>query len=171
MMSPRRSTTLDVVTSVFLLAASASVAVVAWILYFRTPPPPPPGPPTYRIGERLEKLGTYGLGAGEQPLLVLWLSSRCRYCSESMPFYRRLRLEDPKARVIVAGPEPADILEAYVRRNEFVPDMVLSVPASTTKFHGTPTTVLVDRAGIIQGVWRGLLQDEDRQREVLAAVR
>ena len=79
--------------------------------------------------------------AAAEQTLVMVLQSDCPYCEQSLPFYRSLK----------SLPRESDDLQ-----------IVIVAPP------GTPTLLLVDRDGVIEAAWMGLL-DQSREAEVLAA--
>ncbi len=74
-----------------------------------------PQPPRYAIGDRLDNVSEFD-ELVSQPTLILFVNSECRFCTESMPFYRRL-LADRRpggsdlSVVAVARPEPVNDFE------------------------------------------------------------
>lgn len=95
--------------------------------------------------------------------VVLFLSSRCRFCADSLDFYRRLSeakaSSKRRVRVVAAGREPAPILDHFLATGGVAIDQVVSTGERPTA-SSTPTIVIVDRRGIIQGAWIGRLSQE-----------
>jgi hypothetical protein len=89
----------------------------------------------------------------------------CRYCSESMEFYRRLGAEPNRARLLVVGRESVDKLRTYATENQFHPDGFASIGAKPVKVSGTPTLLLVTADRTIKGIWPGRL-DATGEEEV-----
>jgi hypothetical protein len=94
----------------------------------------------------------------------------CRYCTESMEFYRRLGAEPNRARLLVVGREDVDQLRNYVNKNEFHPDGFSSIGTKPVKVSGTPTLLLVTADRTIKGIWPGRL-DATAEEEVLKSIR
>jgi hypothetical protein len=161
------------------VAANASVVVASgvlvWVLVgpgaaFRVRQTPRAAPPSYAVGERFAAVA--GLEFARAPLtLIVWVRSTCRYCTESMGFYRRLAAAPRRARVVVVGAEPVERLREYVGEHGFAPDEVVSVGAEAVKLPVTPMLVLVDAEGIVRAVWRGKLGSAAEEAAVLAEVR
>ena len=109
-------------------------------------------PPAYSVGD---VFGTVeGFDAAAAPMtLAVFLRSGCRYCTESMPFYRRLAATERRARIVVFGAQTVPTLTAYLDEGGFKPDQVLQVKAGVLKFYATPTLALVGSDGKIKGVW------------------
>ncbi|MDR7498079.1 MAG: hypothetical protein QN174_14120 [Armatimonadota bacterium] len=94
---------------------------------------------------------------------IVWVRSTCRYCTESMGFYRRLVAGSRRARVVVLGAEPVETLRGYLDEHGVVPDAVVSVGAAAVRLPVTPMLVLVDSGGVVRKVWRGKLTSEAEQ--------
>lgn len=108
----------------------------------------------------------------ERTLLIV-ASSRCRYCTNSMPFYRRLSALDSRQRghfrLILIGSEPADVLRGYIDESNLEVDAVLSVESASNPSSVTPTLILVDRTGTVRSVWRGQ-QSQSGEESIVRAV-
>jgi hypothetical protein len=90
-----------------------------------------------------------------------------------MPFYRMLmslRKAEPDIRVVGLSPEDISVSDQYLQKHQVRFDSVLKVPLSRLKVRGTPTAILVDRAGVVQAIWPGML-DEAKQQELLLTLR
>ena len=94
--------------------------------------------------------------------LVLSLHSECRFCTASLPFYRRLldARRDSPVRVVVAASTEDTAIHAYLDDGGVQPDRVVTVEAGALPIAATPALFLVDRGGIITGAWIGQLGDE-----------
>jgi peroxiredoxin len=170
----------------FLLDAFASVAMIAacgailWGVFVRRPQPvaatqAPPGvqmfrePPAYAVGDSFGRVQGFDVATAPATLAV-FLRSGCRYCTESMAFYRRLSAVPKRARIVVFGAQTEETLNAYLKENGFKPDQVFRAKAGELKFFSTPTLAVVGADGKVRGVWRGQLDDK-REKEVEAAIR
>ncbi len=106
--------------------------------------------------------------------LILSLRSTCRFCTNSMPFYRRL-LEDRKqigvaVRVVVVSTEPREVTQAYLTENGVTADFVVQVNAANWRdYLRTPTLLQVDSKGVIVNQWTGQLTPDEEKR-VLSAL-
>jgi hypothetical protein len=111
-----------------------------------------------------------GLRFSETPATaILFVQSTCKFCSASMPFYRRLSALPRRAKFIVMGVETRDQLQAYLSAQQLRVDDVVSVNAQNIKFRGTPTLLLVDNKGVVRDVWAGQL-DNAREEAVLKKI-
>ena len=101
--------------------------------------------------------------------LVLYVRSSCKYCTASMPFYRRLNELRSKGgvRLVAVSPEPANVADAYLRRNGVAIDQIVSYSG---RVHATPTLIEVNQGGEVTNVWVGQ-QTEEQQRKITNAVK
>lgn len=120
----------------------------------------------YKVGQRMDGIGDVRFSTSSKTL-VLWVDSRCHFCTESMAFYRHLSQQANNDRLVVVGREPAEVLQNYLARFHVSAARVVSVGDSTLRFRGTPTLLLVGQDSVIRGVWTGKLQSDKKEREVL----
>ncbi len=166
------------------IAAKSATIIVSLLLtvvlvrsYTRTSPPIPAGnAPTANpadlvaagtdMSKRIPAVNWYGNGR----TLVLVLSTRCHFCTESAPFFRRLRERagnDVKFLAIL--PQPVEESERYLSGEGLHFDDVRQLPVGKTGAVGTPTLLLVNRDGIVRRTWIGKLAP-DKQEEALNAI-
>jgi hypothetical protein len=100
--------------------------------------------------------------------LVLILKRDCRYCDQSIPFYRTLvkNTQSSLLRTIVLI--PVDESKPFKTWGLEV-DAVIPTRLTDLKVRGTPTILIIDRRGRIDRIWSGLL-DERHQNEVRTAI-
>jgi hypothetical protein len=100
--------------------------------------------------------------------LVLVLQKGCHFCSESARFYRRLARESQGKGVQLVAVLPQDVPTARGYLGELGVDIpeVKSASLDSLRVPGTPTLILVDRAGRVVDSWVGLLPP-DREEDVL----
>jgi hypothetical protein len=113
-----------------------------------------------------------GLKWQEGPTLVLALQQGCRYCEESVDFYRRLHDQSSGARLRMVAVIPgakADVAR-YLSEKGFVVDEVVNVALSDLNVSATPTLLIVNRDGILSDVWVGKL-DVTKEAEVIQRIR
>lgn len=106
--------------------------------------------------------------------LVLALSTQCKYCAESAPFYRRLTATAREQGIPVIALLPQEPTEArgYLQAKGIEVSGVHR-SQSSIGISAFPTLMLVNRAGILDEFWVGKLgPDEERRVEVrLASLR
>lgn len=96
---------------------------------------------------------------GAAVTVALVVQSECRYCAESMPFYRelsKLRARD-KVQFVVLSREPLMTTEDYLKKRELAVDRVARLKGSEIPVPGTPTLLLIGRTGAVQSSWLGRL--------------
>lgn len=120
------------------------------------------------VGTRISLPGVDWAKNGQTLLLIL--SQGCGFCTESAPFYQRLTRE-LKSR---AGIQVVAVLpQSLSNSQQYLNDLNVSVAEirqaqlDTIGVSGTPTLVLVDKAGLVKEAWVGKLTD-DKETEVLS---
>ena len=151
-----------------------SVAALRQIRLVAPTPTAVLGPPLER-GLTLPAAEVMRDAMGTKGLLVLALSPACRFCSRSMPFYRRLAaLDEVRSRavaIVVASPQPLGRSAAFLKQYALHVDLY---PRSMDELGlivaSTPTGVLVDTGGVVLTSWEGMLT-QDVENEVVASLR
>jgi len=115
------------------------------------------------------------VGGEHQSTLLLAVRKGCRFCDDSMPFYRRLvALRDQHqidTELVAVFPDSEG--EAHgVLKDARLDSIVLAsgVPLSRIKVTGTPTLILVDSRGVVSRAWSGELTP-DGEEEVIKALK
>lgn len=164
---------LDTIANIAIIIVCV-IASVVLIRNFFFQPRPAGAPPQVEKGERFETLQA-ALPAGSDRTLVLALAPQCGYCTQSMPFYKRLVEErnkkGSKVKVVAAVGSPearAAEQEALTSAGVQVDNMV-ELDFTSIKVPGTPTVLLVDNQGEVLDVWFGKL-DESKEKKVLASL-
>ena len=149
------------------LMCVTTAAVVAFAGPLVPSPRATPSPATrYSLGDEFVVPGFRG---GPNGTMVIWLQTACRYCTDSLGFYRHLSTRPRDIGVVVMGFEPTSVLVEYAARHALEPDQVISVPIETVKLRGTPTVlfVLSDR---VRALWIGKLTPSE-ENQVLSYFR
>ena len=165
----RRRLTLDAAVNVLLaLTCVVVLAKYGYEWWLATHLRPSTAMHAFRPGERIP--GLSGTTRNDRNL-VIFASSACHFCTDSMPFYQGLskQAHDAGLRLIAVGTEPRDVLANYFRSHSVTPDDVLSASPETTHVVATPTIAIVDKAGIVLHSWVGRLSAE-AEGQVRAAV-
>jgi len=105
--------------------------------------------------------------------VVLALSDKCRFCSESAPFYQRLATDLAQRRdirLIAIFPQDVDAGKQYLAQLGVSVGQVVQAPLDALKVRGTPTLVIVDKNGAVMQSWVGKLNSE-RESEVLNRIK
>lgn len=100
--------------------------------------------------------------------LVLALSTSCHFCKESLPFYKDLADQATgRVNVVALLPQSQAEAQSYVQEAGVKATQVVSSSLDSIGVNATPTVLLLDGTGKVQGAWVGLL-DEKAQRNLLA---
>ena len=93
--------------------------------------------------------------------VVVALTSQCKFCTASLPFYNRL--SKLRARpgssfsIIVISPESSDVVVKLLSGAGILADQVLSADFSKLGFRGTPSVFIVDSRGTVKRTFVGQL--------------
>lgn len=94
--------------------------------------------------------------------LFLYFSPDCAYCDEQFPIWKQLMSEIDQARYEVIGlvseQQENNAIQAYLRRlgcENLKVVKVSSAMLKSYKLSATPMTVVVDGAGVVEGIWPG----------------
>ncbi len=124
-----------------------------------------PGP---KVGSSIGDIGLRWTGTGAN--VVLLLSNKCHFCSDSAPFYRRL-IDSLGDRGYIAALFPHDAEAGVAFLNQ------LGMKVSAVKGNvalpwpvRTPTVLLCDSRGTIVNVWTGKLSPGQETQVTMAAV-
>lgn len=102
--------------------------------------------------------------------LILVLSTRCHFCTESAPFFRRLKERAGNGvKFLAVLPQPVAESERYLSGEGLHFDEVLQEPIGKTGAVGTPTMLLANQDGIVRRTWVGKLTP-DKQTEALKTI-
>lgn len=117
----------------------------------------------------LDTVGDLEWSASERTLLLAF-SSRCRFCTESLPFYKRLSESDlGSTRLVAVTREPAESGKEFFRDADVDVPVISRADLSKLRVVSTPTLVLVDNSGVILDAWRGKLT-ADQEESVLTSL-
>ena len=102
--------------------------------------------------------------------LLLVLSTTCKYCTESAPFYQQLvkskgGRED--VRIVAVLPQTPDEARKYLGDHGITVDQIRQAAPGAAYAKGTPTLISVDNTGSIVESWIGKLPPE-KEAEVLS---
>jgi thiol-disulfide isomerase/thioredoxin len=105
--------------------------------------------------------------------VVLALSNKCHFCTESAPFYQKLtrELADQKnVRVLAVFPQEVNEGKKYLDGLNVPITNVAQATLDSLGVRGTPTLVIVDKNGTVKQSWVGRLTAE-RETEVLSRIK
>ena len=124
--------------------------------------------PRIQIGAKLPLEGVDW--ATNQKTLVVALSDKCHFCTDSANFYQRLSQDHGSAALIAVLPQPVDESKQYLSQLKVMISDVRQVPLTSLAVTATPTLILVDKDGTVLKSWVGKLKPE-REAEVIARLR
>lgn len=117
------------------------------------------------------KLGLTGIDwAKNGQTVVLALSDKCRFCSESAPFYQRLVNHAQRASLVAVLPQTVEQGKSYLEKLNVAVDDVRQAPLIRMGVTASPTLILVDEKGAVIDLWVGKLS-ANREAEVLARLK
>jgi hypothetical protein len=167
----RRPTRIETLANLMTVVVSLLLSVVL-VKEFLLPPRArrAAGPETV-VGTSL-KSSLPGLDWGKNGrTLILAISTRCHFCTDSAPFFKRIEKERPRDVELVAVlPQPVNEARKYLDGEGVHVEEVRQASLQSIGVAGTPTLLLVDARGKVSDVWRGKLQPDDEEK-VIAALR
>ncbi|HBB95785.1 MAG TPA: hypothetical protein DC054_10375 [Blastocatellia bacterium] len=100
--------------------------------------------------------------------LLMVLQEGCKYCEQSVPFYKSLHAQrsGSQPRMLTVVPGEAASVTRYLSEQGVPTDGIINASLSDVNVSGTPTLLLVDNTGHIKNVWVGKL-DANREKEVM----
>lgn len=152
-----------------LMCAAVSAAAINHMVLARSAPPPPAPRPVVEPGTPLS-LPEAATGSGKAGSLLLVLSADCRYCTESMPFYRKLaarpEVQSGEVRLSVVSMQPLAEMREYLQEHGLAATHLMSVPESGLRVGATPGLVLVTRSGVVRESWLGMVPAREEKRVI-----
>lgn len=157
---------LDLIATCLLIVTC--LAVLGSLAYQRWAPPSGPSRGS-QPGDVLPAVEDLDWGVSEKTL-VLAFSSRCLYCIESLPFYKRLgEIEPVSSQLVALTREPAETGVEFFSEADVDLTVLPNADLSRLGVRGTPTLMLVDNSGTVLDVWRGRLTP-DQEETILASL-
>jgi len=167
--SPRVQRIIETCTNVIVVLTCVFVCayLLGWIPIRRSELPDP----TYRPGEVVERIPGRPWVTSPRTL-VLAVRSTCRFCSESVPFYRQVFqiARDQHLPVVTVSADPESVTREFLSLNGLSPDGVHAVGRDSRLAARTPTIALVDAGGKAIACWTGRL-NAAQEKEVDALIK
>jgi|SRR5579863_4018303 len=162
-------TKLETATHVFLIGLCCLSGGVLIEQRFFSKPDAEVAPSRQLVGREVQLAGADWQTAPVSVLLQL--SSTCRFCNESMPFYRQLmaarQTAGAKVPVIVASADAVAVMRQHLQEQQLAVDKVLH--SRDTFGTGTPTVYVVDSKGVVKRAFVGKL-DAAGEKQLLAII-
>jgi hypothetical protein len=117
-------------------------------------------PHSVAAGDRLAKLP--GLDWNQhRRTLVLVLNTGCHFCQDSIPFYQKLAQAQRPGRdvpeIVAVFPNEAAMVREFTAHEGLTIQSVPEVSLEKLHVNGTPTLILVNREGLVERSWIGVL--------------
>jgi hypothetical protein len=165
--SPKRPSKLETLANLSTILVSLLLSIVLVKVFLL-----PVGRPAASAGRPQVAKGTSLKGslpgvdwAKNGRTLVLAISTRCHFCTDSAPFFQRISKEKPAdTKLLAVLPQTVDESQKYLEKEGVRVDDVKQAQLDSIKVSGTPTLLLVDTAGTVAEAWVGKLepsQEED----------
>lgn len=142
---------------------------IGWRIFQGTYRPSPAGvqlPSALRVGTAFATSPALPLDH-TRGTLVLALSTRCKFCAASVPFYSHLlaasRSGSQGLPIVAIFPNSQDEVQTFAPKIGSPLQTLAGQDFQNLGIAGTPTLVLVDTAGRIRRVWIGELSSKDEQ--------
>lgn len=168
---------LDGLKAIAMVVMCLTIAAAAGRTLVRPAPPDGPvvmPPAPYGAGEKVEPIP--GVPDGRYRTLLMVVSSSCRFCTESMPFYRRLVASrqseglDVQIVALYVASDTEESVRRYFEAFDIIPDRILPFSMKhLNRIAGTPSLVLLDASNTVIGSWRGKL-NRAAEEDVIAAI-
>ena len=162
---------LEVATNVaVLLVALAVLSTFAWNYFGRSPTPQLQA--GFQKGQTFAQVPGVNYDNSPQTLLIA-MSIRCHYCTESLPFYKQLaeaqRTSGRETHVVAIFPNSVAEVRQYVQQNNLDLETIAGLDFGALNISGTPTAVLIDESGKIRDFWLGK-PPQDKEQQIMKAV-
>lgn len=157
--------------AIIIMGILLGVVLVKNNLLLQSPPAMAAPPTAITPGTKLSLSGVDWKANGRT--LVLALSTGCRFCTESGPFYQRLAQERAKLqnfRLVAVFPEPVEQSRKYLSDLGITVDEVQQGRLDSIGVVGTPTLIVADANGAVAASWRGKLPG-DKETELIARLK
>ncbi len=164
--------TLEVVTNIAVLGLCITLAVV--LVRGRHTPQQVQGSTESHLakGDVFPAIETVNYEKAEHTL-VLALNTQCKFCRESLPFYRRLLStqghSDRSNQITVIFPNADSDVRKFIEQAQLPVHAVAGQDFAKFQILGTPTLVLVGRDGKVRALWAGQLSAAG-EKEVISAI-
>jgi len=123
-------------------------------------------------GQTIASVGALGVGKAPKTLIV-FTSSECHFCIESLPFYRRLAqaVKGSGVRLVAVSWEDPERNKAFLASGGVTVDAAVSLAEAHLALSGTPTLILVRHDGKTINTWPGWLDARGEEDVLYLATR
>lgn len=106
----------------------------------------------------------------QRQTLIVAMSTRCEYCTESIPFLNELAETQQKGNrqttILAIFPDSEKVVREYTQREQLKLTALAPIDLKSFNVQGTPTIILVDSAGRVLDFWIGKLSSEEQQQVI-----
>lgn len=152
---------IELLVNVVIIIVAVLIGGVLVNRYLLPQAPSPEAQARIQPGTKLSVPGVEW-GKNERTLLLV-LSTSCRFCTESSPFYQRLAQEKTeKGGVGLVAVLPQSVVESqkYLNGLGVSVDDIKQAGLDAVQVWGTPTLIMADRTGAVVESWVGKLPAE-----------
>lgn len=154
---------IEVLSNIAIIGVAIALGAIAIDRYFYSASAKPSDSSQTKIEAGMKMPASSIDWSKSERTLVMALSTTCRYCTDSVPFYQKL--SEQKAgrsdvRMVAVMPQNLDEARQYLGENKVTVDDVVSGDAVASLVRGTPTLILVDKGGSVVESWSGKLPIE-----------
>jgi hypothetical protein len=155
------------------LVANACIIVVALVICgalvkrFLLKPATASEVPGVAVGTKIN-LSDVDWAKNGKTLLVV-LSTNCKFCSASAPFYQHILSKAESTKLVAVLPQNVEQSREYLKALNVPIGNVKQASPNALGVSATPTLILVDSAGLVTGSWVGQLS-ANKEVELLARV-
>lgn len=105
----------------------------------------------------------------DKQTLILAISTNCKFCTASAPFYQKLIERRKDTRLVAIFPQSIQEGQDYLKGLGVSVDEVRHTDFTAIGVQGTPTLLLVDSSGAVKNSWLGALSPP-QETDVLNAI-
>lgn len=159
----------DVLLVFAILLTSSAIAYSAFFRADARKPGEPRGTSGYRVGDNLTTVLPSVRFESARKTVIVAVRSTCRYCTESMDFYKQIvQAADPLS-VVFVGTESQDEIRDYLEKHGVRAVQIVTVNAQAFKLAGTPTLLVANSSGVVVSVKEGRLKSSEDERNWLVS--
>jgi hypothetical protein len=133
----------------------------------------PARPPAVAVGATIAGAEKFNGDPPAKAVLILGLSTNCKFCTDSLPFYARLAALEPvksgRVRLSVASVQEVDQMSSYLRLHNLSISPIVTFGQTSLRIAVTPTIILMSRDGTVLETWEGRLDARAEARVLDAA--
>lgn len=152
------ATTLNRLANIALMSSVLVFGVTAWSNAHKARLMTHTGSDAFHIGDGAPDIRGVRYASMEQTLVV-FASTRCKYCISSVSFFNRLKSvaqeRKKKRSVVVVFSEPEPVVQKFKEKQGLMTDSVSGMNFDSLGVRSTPTMVLVGQTGKIARTWGG----------------